>query len=289
MGLDAYGLTVMKALAQPAESENPLAPEHEPAMTALSPGGNRVIELLKDVPGSVVGLGPHPDDPDAAAVACRLFVRHGSVLSLVIVTLGPSGVDPAYAKARVPGPPLSLREKQAQVRCREQAASAQALGVPPKRLSFLGVEPPRGRTALFDCLMRLEPDVVILPAGKDTNPTHVWVHGVFREAARHLVARRKKRIVALYNEDPKTTSLDPDLLVVFGERTAQWKRSLLRMHDSQQQRNLRLRGMGFDERILGMNRRAYGRYHPAGAGEPAAGYAEAYEVEVFGGTERPAT
>jgi hypothetical protein len=45
-----------------------------------------------------------------------------------------------------------------------------------------------------------------------------------------------------------------DLVTVFDDGEAAWKGGLLRCHRSQHERNLRSRGIGFDERILAMNR-----------------------------------
>ena len=100
------------------------------------------------------------------------------------------------------------------------------------------------------------------------------------------MAARKKPVVALYNEDPKTTKIRKDLFVLFGEEGAGWKGDLLRAHDSQQERNIRVRGTGFDERILQMNRRSHKeipRAAAAGVSEPfgSASYAEAFEIELF--------
>ena len=59
----------------------------------------------------------------------------------------------------------------------------------------------------------------------------------------------------------------------YDEETARWKASLLRCHDSQQQRNLRSRGSGFDDRILHMDRTS------ARELKLMAEYAEVFEVE----------
>ena len=83
-------------------------------------------------------------------------------------------------------------------------------------------------------------------------------------------------IVAFFNRDPKTISLRMDIYTAFGEEDAQWKAQLLRFHDSQQQRNLNMRGHGFDKRILDTNRQI------ARELELQAPYAEAFEVEMFG-------
>ncbi len=56
--------------------------------------------------------------------------------------------------------------------------------------------------------------------------------------------------------DPRTIATHTDFYMPFGPQEAAWKAELLRCHDSQQQRNLRSRGHGFDARILDANRAA---------------------------------
>jgi hypothetical protein len=61
-------------------------------------------------------------------------------------------------------------------------------------------------------------------------------------------------VLALLIRDPKTVAMRLDVVTAFDETEANWKARLLRYHQSQQQRNLRSRGYGFDERILRVNR-----------------------------------
>lgn len=68
----------------------------------------------------------------------------------------------------------------------------------------------------------------------------------------------------------------PDLYTYFGEEEAAWKAQLLRFHRSQQERNLKTRGQGFDQRVLEVNRQAV-----AEAGGPLP-YAEVFELQAFG-------
>jgi hypothetical protein len=65
-----------------------------------------------------------------------------------------------------------------------------------------------------------------------------------------------------------------DVYVVFDDEAAEWKRSLLRHHASQQARNLRTRGHGFDERILRGNAEA-----ALSAGRSGA-FAETFELRA---------
>ncbi len=74
------------------------------------------------------------------------------------------------------------------------------------------------------------------------------------------------------NRDPKTIAMREDVYVVFDDEAAEWKRTLLRHHASQQSRNLHARGHGFDERILRSN-----AVVAASAGRPGA-FAETFEL-----------
>ena len=80
---------------------------------------------------------------------------------------------------------------------------------------------------------------------------------------------------ACLNQDAKTQAMRSDLCTPFDAETASWKAQLLRHHRSQQQRNLRTRGSGFDERVLQLNRNA-----AADLGL-AAPYAEVFELMRF--------
>lgn len=79
-------------------------------------------------------------------------------------------------------------------------------------------------------------------------------------------------ITAFYSRDPKTIEMRSDVYLPFDEPKAEWKARLLRHHGSQQQRNLKSRGYGFDERILRMNRQIAAEL---GISEP---YAEVFEI-----------
>ncbi len=95
------------------------------------------------------------------------------------------------------------------------------------------------------------------------------------EFFRRSVQEEKLSLVACLNRDPKTTAMRNDLYLEFGPETAAWKGALLRIHGSQQQRNLNMRGLGFDERILGVNSEIAAALGLTGK------YAEVFEVEIF--------
>jgi LmbE family N-acetylglucosaminyl deacetylase len=238
--------------------------------------------------GRALVLGPHPDDPESVAITCRLLMKCGCDMWYAIASLSPSGVEDEYLRRGEGGDSNSLKERKSKVRQKEQIRATEIFGLAPNRLAFLGIDEeedldcPENLARITDHLESVNPDIAIMPVGKDTNATHAWVYQAFRKWAKDQAVKTNKTIVALYNEDPKTIEMRKDLFVLFGEQGAQWKRALLRTHDSQQQRNMHRRGMGFDERILRMNHSS--RRHlseiSASAGL-SANYAEVFEIELF--------
>jgi len=253
-------------------------------------GSDTGLELPRKA--RVLVLGPHPDDPESVAITLRLLLKSGCDLRYAIVSMSPSGVQDQDAPPTGHLDVTSLGQRKIAIRRREQILAAAALGLTEERISFLclgeneggTLSDSRGNRAGIDLLLESTmPDIVIMPAGQDSNQTHGWVHRVFREHAEPLAHKRRQPLVALYNEDPKTTSMRADLFVFFSEESAGWKGALLRIHDSQQKRNLRLRQMGFDERILQVNRRRFKQFSGSHDFDLAsAGYAEAFEIECFG-------
>ena len=259
--------------------------------TEESAGSDSGLEFPRKA--RVLVLGPHPDDPESVAITLRLLLKSGCDLRYAIVTMSPSGVHDQDARPTAPLDLGSVAQRKLAIRRREQILAAEALGLTEERISFLCLGENEGGTlsdsrenkAMINRLLESTmPDIAIMPTGQDSNITHAWVHRVFREYAEQLARKRRRPLVGLYNEDPKTTSMRTDLLVLFGEESALWKRALLKIHDSQQKRNLRLRQMGFDDRILNMNRRRFKQ--SSGSCDfdlySAAGYAEAFEIERFG-------
>jgi len=239
--------------------------------------------------GKVLVLGPHPDDPESVAITCRLLRHSGCDISYAIASLSPSGVEDEFAQRKRNRGFTSLLEKKCTIRRKEQTQSAEMFGLIPDRLAFLGIEEdkeldsPKNLTRIRDHLESVEPDIVIMPIGKDSNQTHAWVYQAFRKCAKEVTLKTEKPIVALYNEDPKTIEIRKDLFVLFDEKGAVWKRALLKIHDSQQERNIRSRGMGFDERILGMNHLSWTHLVETSTPvAPSANYAEVFEIELFG-------
>jgi hypothetical protein len=79
----------------------------------------------------------------------------------------------------------------------------------------------------------------------------------------------------MLNKDAKTIAMRTDAYMPFDEQTAAWKAELLRLHRSQQQRNLNMRGHGFDERVLTICRQAAKELTLKDT------FAEVFELECF--------
>jgi len=197
-------------------------------------------------------LAPHPDDFEVVAVTLRNFADAGARLSLEVLSGGASGVEDAWATGW---------EAKTAAREAEQRVSCRQFGLPADELRFhrltedaegymADVEENRARVhTLLNAHM---PDGVILPHGNDSNADHRrvfrWFHA-WREGRTHPP-------MALLVRDPKNLGMRVDLITPYASGRSAWKAALLRCHRSQQERNLRTRSMGFDERILGPDRAA---------------------------------
>ena len=228
----------------------------------------------------VLVLAPHPDDFDAIGVTLRLLHERGSAIHLAVATTGAGGVEDADCTPPTAGAKAALRES-------EQRESCRFFGLPEVRVKFLRLaEDERGHPIVGDAndstvralLAVVRPAAVFLPHGHDTNVSHQRVYAMLRSAALH--AHDAPPFTAFLNRDPKTVAMRYDVVTPYGEDLAAWKGTLLRFHRSQQLRNLRRRGRGFDERILAMDRDS------AAASGAAGPYAEVFETETFAG---PAT
>jgi LmbE family N-acetylglucosaminyl deacetylase len=236
----------------------------------------RLTELPWQERMTALVLAPHPDDFDAIALTLRWLHERGHALHLAVLTTGASGVDDGDGDAHTNSAKAELREQ-------EQRASCRFFGLAESRLSFLRLW---GDAALqtqdAECLraqvLALRPDLVFMPHGNDSNATHRRTYQSFRA----LAAQERLNLHACLNQDAKTQGMRSDLVMPFGPADAQWKAELLRHHGSQQQRNLRMRGIGFDERVLQLNRDAAAS---VGLEQP---FAEVFELERYvDGEPRP--
>lgn len=235
----------------------------------------QLAQMTSSAPLTLVVLAPHPDDFDAIAVTLRYFHQRGDAIHLAVLTTGASGVEDGYADAYTADDKAALREK-------EQAASCAFFGLPPERLRFLRLPPdekgnPRlddaNRQCIRDYLAARQPDLVFMPHGNDSNVTHQRTYALFRAVA----LAQQWSGWAVLNQDAKTVAMRTDLYTPFKDEDAAWKAALLRLHASQQQRNLNTRAQGFDERVLAVNRKT--------GLSVDADYAEAFELERYGPDE----
>jgi LmbE family N-acetylglucosaminyl deacetylase len=195
---------------------------------------------------TVLMLAPHPDDFDAIGVTLQHLHEQQHTLHLAVLTGGTHGVDGGG----------SVDEKTAQ-REGEQRDSCRFFGLPAARCHFLRLwEDPlaaeQDDTRLRALILGLQPDLVFMPHGNDSNATHRRTFQSFCAIA----ADERLTLQACLNQDAKTLGMRSDLYVAFDTPIADWKAQLLCHHRSQQQRNLRARGVGFDARVLQLNRDA---------------------------------
>lgn len=223
-------------------------------------------------PLTILVLAPHPDDFDAIGLTLRHLQDQGHAVHVAVLTSGASGVEDGFEGARDDRAKAALREA-------EQRESCAFFGLPPQRLHFLRLwqgpsEADAGADAqrLRQWMAARPADLLFMPHGNDSNSTHrrTW------EAACAAAAALDLRAWACLNQDAKTLHMRIDLFFEFDEAQAGWKAQLLRFHRSQQERNLRSRGAGFDARVLQVNRqaaRALGTQLP---------YAEVFELMRLG-------
>jgi LmbE family N-acetylglucosaminyl deacetylase len=194
---------------------------------------------------------PHPDDFDAIGVTLKRFVAGGGKLHLAVFAGAWSGVEDIFCE------PPAIEQK---VLCREleQQASCHFFGLPDDALRFLRmredsagviIDSEKNLQLLKTVIDEVSPDIVFMPHGNDSNADH--------RIARSMIHRLKvddSPFAVICNRDPKTIAMQDELITWFDADDAAWKAQLLRHHVSQHQRNLNIRGYGFDERILKVNR-----------------------------------
>ena len=206
---------------------------------------------LRDIafprPLQVLVLAPHPDDFDAIGVTLRHLQAQGHAIHVAVLTSGASGVDDGFGGASDHLAKAALREA-------EQRESCAFFGLPAQRLQFLRLweDGSDDLAPLGTWMAARAADLLFLPHGNDSNRTHRRTF----EAVRMLATEQGIAAWACLNQDAKTQGMRIDLHCGFYDAEADWKAQLLRMHRSQQARNLRTRGSGFDERVLQVNRQA---------------------------------
>ena len=221
----------------------------------------------------ILVLAPHPDDFDAIAVTLKYFQENGNQILLLVLTGASSGVDDVFLEH-------PRKENKEKIREEEQKDALKYFGLPLSNGKFLYLREDANGDLVFDDGNRSEirkyfaefrPDVMFLPYGEDTNPSHRRTYNLSRDIAE----KSMEPILAFYNQDPKTTRIRLDTYLEFDEKKAAWKRKMLRFHRSQQERNMRTRGIGFDDRILSVNEKISEQINIRSK------YAEGFQVELF--------
>lgn len=197
-------------------------------------------------------LAPHPDDFDVVAVTLRHLADAGARLTLEVLSGGASGVEDGFAAGW---------EAKTTAREEEQRESCALFGAPwveprfhrlPEDDEGFIADVPKNQARVHEILDFHLPDGVILPHGHDSNADHRRTFRWFKS----WCDSRPSPPLALLVRDPKNLGMRVDLITPYDPATAGWKGTLLRCHRSQHARNLRTRGIGFDERILAPDREA---------------------------------
>lgn len=218
-------------------------------------------------------LAPHPDDFDAIAAMLKYFQANGNQILLLVLTGGSSGVSDSFLTRPTKHSKENIRET-------EQEKALAFFGFPLSQVRFLRLtEDKQGDMILDDgcrktvgkIFRKFDPDIITLPYGEDTNPSHQRTFTLTRD----LAMAASKPLLAFYNQDPKTIQIRLDAYIAFDHLTSLWKREMLRFHQSQQTRNLETRGHGFDDRILKLNKAI------AKGVKANHEYAEGFQVELF--------
>jgi LmbE family N-acetylglucosaminyl deacetylase len=190
-------------------------------------------------------------------VTLRRLRQEGNAVHLTVLTSGASGVEPGFCTG-------GDWETRSVLREHEQRRSCRFFGLPEAKFEFLRLSEDTAGHMTSDgdnlermrvCLTERLPDVVFLPHGNDTNADHRRTYFMMRQIA----AFSQLTFMAFLVRDPKTIEMRDEVLTFFGQEEAEWKAELMRFHESQQQRNLNVRGYGFDERILRLNQKTAAR------------------------------
>jgi LmbE family N-acetylglucosaminyl deacetylase len=245
----------------------------------------------------VLLVAPHPDDFDIVACTLRELAASGAVLSACVLSCG-SGVENGYCENLALDPtPENIRK----IRAGEQRAGCNFFGLAPDALRFLDLEESggsyedRGQALLTpanverfcEYFASQAPDVVFLPAVLEAWPLgetapdpmasgnlgHWRAGKLVEEAVRRAGSR--PIAVALHRE-PKTISIRTCVFTPYDAAAQRWKGEMLRLHDSQHKRNLRSRGVGFDERLL---KPEAAKARDLGLGDEVVG-AEVFQLEL---------
>lgn len=197
-------------------------------------------------------IAPHPDDFDAIAVSLKMFEKLHYSIEVYVLSGGSKGVQDVFVNS-------NDWDIKAKVREQEQLKSTRLFGLNDEKVHFLRLpeaedgelnDRPESQRILAEAIIDDAPSIWCLPYGQDTNTAHQRTYRM----AKSLAQQYQHPILLLCNKDAKTLTFETHYFMEFGESEAQWKGQLLRCHQSQQSRNINIRGYGFDERVLRFNR-----------------------------------
>jgi LmbE family N-acetylglucosaminyl deacetylase len=215
-------------------------------------------EFAVDDGETVAVMAPHPDDFDAIAITLKRLADKGANIILAVMTGGASGVEDSFGS-------FTSDTDKAQLREAEQLDSCRLFGLADDAVTFLRLAEDDNGNLLANhsnqliiekYLKNIEPEVIFMPHGNDTNATHRVSLIMVKEA----VGQLQLKVNFMLNMDPKTIAVKPDYYSGFDDDEAEWKGALLRCHKSQHQRNLNTRQHGFDYRILEFNRQGAAQF-----------------------------
>ncbi len=215
----------------------------------------------------VLALAPHSDDFDINAITLKYFQKARAAIKLVVLCLD-NGVEADFEP----------QTPQAQIRKREQLASLAFFGLPFEMVNFLDtvcddtgqtIYHPENKEIIANSVGNFDPDIILTTHPNDSNTAHRGVAKMLYEIG------LKKDTAIMHNHDPKTMNIKPNAFMPFDSAQAKWKAELLRHHKSQHSRNLKMRGYGFDERILNVSRKIAKDYNLD------CEYAELFEVRTM--------
>lgn len=221
---------------------------------------------------SILMFGPHPDDFDCMAITFQLLKRNGNIIEVGVVRSA-TGIEDSYRLGLTP-------ESKARLRENEQRDSCSFFGLPNTNLTFLELEENmegpiisnKNLNRLRNYFLSKRHNIVFLPHGSDTNGGHKSIYTMLSK----LLNKANHPVTLFLSIGPRTTKIQIDVYTEFEQKDADWKGKLLRIHDSQQHRNLTTRGYGFDERILNSNQ------NTAQLLSIGAPYAEGFQLEFYG-------
>ena len=211
------------------------------------------LSLLQQAPEKVLVLCPHPDDFDIAGVTLRHFQQNGSEIFIAVAPTSSGILDSFYGQK-------PTQQEQIETRLEEQRKSIEFFGLDSANVDFFPTDmdlDANGEMAYSEAnkaliekvILRTEPKALFIPHSNDPNPAHNAMYRIVVET----IIEHDLKLFIYQQKDPKTQGIKVNAYFPIDEKSASWKRELLKFHQSQDHRNRETRQIGFDDRILDMN------------------------------------